>query len=355
MRNTKPSNIKYEIGYQLTDQNFSFTKLVAEFIDRIDTVYFPWTQIATCRNSISNIKGTINWMAQFSLERDLRWLRANGIRLNLLFNANCYGEKAVSKYLENEIRSVIDHLTSIGLCPEIITTASPAIAQVVKRSYPAILTRASVNMKIGTTEGMRYVSDFFDEFNVQRDYNRDLKYLAYLKKWADEHEKGLLLLANSGCLRNCSTQIFHDNLVAHDLEVAEHDNMDEWFVPNCRRLLRKPENWDMILEATWIRPEDIHHYAELFPVIKLATRQHENPRLVLSAYTEEVYYGSITDLLEPGYSKEIQPYMLVNQLFPNDWFTRTSSCSRRCEQCGYCRSVTDQILVDSRDFSKGDL
>lgn len=107
-----------------------------------------------------------------------------------------------------------------------VTTASPAIAQMIKRINHKILTRTSVNMKAGTIEGMRYISDYFDEYNMQRDYNRDFDRIALLKRWADENNKGLYMLANSGCLRNCSAQIFHDNLVAHDLEIAEHDNVD---------------------------------------------------------------------------------------------------------------------------------
>ena len=347
------SVIKYEIGYQLSDQCFSFRELVSEFADRIDTVYFPWTDVATCRNAIANNKGHTNWMAQFALERDLSWLRSQGIKLNLLFNANCYGELAVSKYLENHIISILEHLTDIRLRPEIITTTSPAIAQMVKKSFPDILVRASVNMRIGTVEGMEYLADFFDEYNMQRDYNRDFKRIGQLKKWADENGKGLYLLANSGCFRNCSAQIFHDNLVSHDGAVAEWDNIDGWYQSNCRRYLRKKENWATILQATWIRPEDIHHYGEYFPVIKLATRQHERPWLILNAYTQERYYGSITDLLEPGFSKEIAPYAIPNQLFPEDWFERTTNCSKNCRECGYCKKVLEELLTDTRGFSFG--
>lgn len=353
--NLKKSNIKYEIGYQLSDRYFSFTQMASEFIDHIDTVYFPWIEMATCRNSISNVKGNINWMAQFSLERDLRWLREHNIKLNLLFNANCYGEQAVSKYLENEIRSIIEHLDEIGICPDIVTTASPAIAQMVKRIKSEILTRTSVNMKVGTVEGMKYISDFFDEYNMQRDYNRDFERIRLLKTWADENGKGLYMLANSGCLRNCSAQIFHDNLVAHDLQIAEHDNIDNWYQPNCRRLMHKRENWEMILESTWVRPEDIHNYQELFPVIKLATRQHENPRMVIRAYADEKYYGSVADLLEPGFSKELAPYVITNQMFPDDWFERTSKCSKVCERCGYCKKVLDDVIIDSSTFTQGNI
>lgn len=349
----KGATIKYEVGYQLTDRYFSFTQMLSEFVDRIDTVYFPWTEIATCRNAIANNKGARNWMAQFALERDLKWLRHHGIRLNLLFNANCYGEKAVSKYLENEIQSILYHLDEIGLLPEIVTTTSPAIAQMVKKAFPQILTRTSVNMKIGTVESMEYLADFFDEYNMQREYNRDLKHIEMLKNWTDRNGKGFYMLANSGCFRNCSAQIFHDNLVSHDLEVAERDNIDGWHISNCRWYLHERKNWATILKGTWIRPEDIHNYADFFPVIKLATRQHENPWMILNAYTKEEFLGSIADLLEPGFSKEIAPYVIANQMFPDDWFKRTTSCSKNCHICGYCDRVLEDVLIDTKNFSFG--
>ena len=198
-----------------------------------------------------------------------------------------------------------------------------------------------------------YLADFFDEYIMQRDYNRDLKRIEQLKKWADANGKGLYMLANSGCFRNCSAQIFHDNLVSHDASVAEHDNVDGWYQSNCRLYLRKKDNWATILQATWVRPEDIYHYEEFFPVIKLATRQHERPWLILNAYTQQRYYGSVTDLLEPGFSKEISPYAIPNQLFPADWFERTTRCEKKCGECGYCKTVLDEILTDTRGFTFG--
>ena len=42
-----------------------------------------------------------------------------------------------------------------------------------------------------------------------------------LKAWADANGKSLHFLVNSGCMNYCSGQSFHDNLVAHEAEIAE--------------------------------------------------------------------------------------------------------------------------------------
>ena len=169
-----------------------------------------------------------------------------GVKLDLLFNGNCYGEYAISEKLANTVVSVIEYLESVGCGVDIVTTASPAIAHTVKKHFPTIDVRASVNMRIGTVKGMEYVSDLFDSFHVQREYNRDLSRLKLLKEWADTAGKKLIMLANSGCFVNCSGQSFHDNLVAHESEICEVKNLDDFTPYVCWQALKNKENWHML-------------------------------------------------------------------------------------------------------------
>ncbi|GHV45658.1 peptidase U32 [Spirochaetia bacterium] len=339
---------RYEIGYRLDDDEFSFMEMAQDFQPFIDTVYFPWIDSPSGRAALGNRRGNIEWEAQQRLEEDLRQLKNMGIHLNLLLNANCYGPLSTSTYLRNYVYSILKHLAAIGAEADIVTTCSPFIAEMVKEGFPSMLVRASVNMRIGTVEGMAYLAHLFDEYNIQREYNRDLARLTELRQWADKNGKGLYLLANSGCFNFCSSQTFHDNLVAHEKEICEIDNPAGWAIPNCRRLLQKKENWKYILQGSWIRPEDIHQYSGMFPVIKLATRMHPNPGIILDAYVNQSYAAALTDLTEPGFSRELAPYMLINRLFPAEWFEKTTRCSKQCHRCGYCESILDQLLVDTR-------
>jgi hypothetical protein len=194
---------------------------------------------------------------------------------------------------------------------------------------------------------MEYLSDLFDSFHVQREYNRDIKRLKELKAWADENGKRLIMLANSGCFRECSGQSFHDNLVAHESEICEVKNLDDFLPYVCWRTLKSNDNWHMLLENTWIRPEDIHNYEGLFDTVKLATRMHSLPGMVIDAYCNERFYGNTLDLFEPGFGRAIAPYVIDNQKFPSDWFTKTTSCDKMCYRCGYCRAVLDSVLVNT--------
>ncbi len=340
--------IKYAVGFQLYEPGEEpFSRLVADYLDHISEVFFSWQDMPSGRGGVTAAHGYTDWTAQSRTEAELKAIKEMGVKLDLLFNGNCYGAYALSEKLANTVCSVLEHLESIGCGVDIITTTSLAIAHTVKKYFPAVEVRASVNMKIGTIKGMEYVSDLFDSFYVQREYNRDLEYLKELKAWADASGKKLLMLANSGCFAHCSGQIFHDNNVAHEAEICEVQNLKDFNPYVCWRQLKDRENWVRILQNTWVRPEDIHHYEGLFDTVKLATRMHSLPGLVIDAYCRRRYVGNVLDLFEPGFGRALAPYILDNSAFPEDWFERTAACHKQCHKCGYCRSVLDKVLVDT--------
>lgn len=339
--------MNFAVGYQLTDSGEeSFVDLVAEYRDQIGEVYFPWIGSASGRAALGSQRGIVDWQAQSRLEKDLKSFREMGLKLDLLFNANCYGGRAVSQHLQHEVGSTLDYLNQLVGGVDIVTTTSLAIARTVKKFFPDIEVRASVNMKIESTEAMSYVAGLFDSFYLCRDVQRDLGFVRNVRDWCDDNGKGLCLLANSGCLYRCPGQIFHDNMVAHDAEIDETKNIEGWTPHVCWNLYRKRENWPAILKATWIRPEDLYHYEGLVDVVKLATRMHSRPRAVLEAYTSGRWRGNLLDLLEPGFASAFAPSIIDNSKFPDDWFEKTSGCERDCQNCGYCAEVFRQVLVE---------
>ena len=38
---------------------------------------------------------------------------------------------------------------------------------------------------------------------------------------------------------------------------------------------------------------------------------------------------------------------MLNGMFPEDWFERTSKCDKQCHQCGYCAGVLEKVLLDT--------
>lgn len=338
--------MKFAVGYQLSEENEpDFVSIVQKYRSHISEVYFPWLDNASGRGSLADNNGYFDWSAQEKLIGDLLSFRRMGMKLDLLYNGNCYGKDAVSLHLKNQVHSVIDYLHHCECRPDIVTTASPAIAHFIKSTYPEIEVRASVNLQIGTVKGMEYLCDLFDSFYIQREYNRDLMRIAQLKEWADQNGKGLYLLANSGCMRHCSGQIFHDNMVSHNSEIERQVNVTDFLPYVCRRHLKDPKNYVSLLQNTWIRPEDLCHYEPYFSTVKLATRMHQLPELVIGSYARGVYFGNLLDLFEPGFGPMLAPYVFDNSKFPSDWFEKTTDCDKECHHCTYCESVLKQVLV----------
>jgi collagenase-like PrtC family protease len=336
--------LKLSVGYQ-DSEKFLFSDIVKTYASAVEEVYFAWIGEKSGRSAIGGYDGYFDYSLQKRLVEELKKIRALGVKLDLLFNANCYGEDAMSEVLRGRILSILEYLSQEGLLPETVTTASPAIAHILRESYPDIELRASVNMRIGSVKGMQYMAHLFDSFCVAKECNRDLSRLRALRSYADAEGKKLIMLANSGCMRDCSGQIFHDNMVAHEAEIAKQKNID--FLPYaCWNYLKDPKNFPSVLQNTWILPEDIDRYEGLVDVVKLATRQHANPDMVMSAYERGAFEGNLLDLFEPGFSPAFFPAFIDNTAFPPDWFEKTSACARECTECGYCEKVLAECMKE---------
>lgn len=335
--------LKFSVGYQY-NENMPFSKIVSNYSKLLEEVYFPWIDLPTGRSIISGYEGYFDYDLQNNLLKDLKSFKDMGIKLDLLFNANCYGEEAMSRVMRGRVYSIIDFLEQNDLCPDVVTTTSPAIAHMIKERYDNISLKASVNMKISTVKGMEYVAHLFDDFCVAKECNRDLDRLRTLKEWAEANNKKITLLANSGCMRDCSGQIFHDNMVAHEAEIAKQNNID--FLPYmCWTYLKDPKNFVSVFQNTWIRPEDINNYDGLVDTVKLATRAHQLPGMVIDAYTRGKYFGNLLDLFEPSYSPAFAPYVIDNSKIPADFWKNTTSCDKNCTKCNYCSSVLEKSIV----------
>lgn len=337
--------LKLSVGYQFIEEG-SFFDAVSSYLDAIEEIYFPWTDSPSGRSMIGGYDGYFDYSLQDSLVGDLRCFKAAGKRLDLLFNANCYGADAMSEALRGRVYSIIEYLDTLGLRPDVVTTTSIAIANMIKERYPDIELRASVNMKIGSVKGMQYVAHLFDSFCIAKECNRDLEVLSDMSAWAKENGKRLVMLANSGCMRNCSGQIFHDNMVAHEAEISGRKNVK--ITPYvCWNYLKNKDNFVSVLQNTWVRPEDIDRYEGLIDTVKLATRAHHLPAMVIGAYARRRYFGNLLDLFEPGYAPAFVPYVIDSSKIPEDFWQSTTSCDKRCDRCSYCQRVLDSALVNT--------
>ncbi len=341
------SKLQFSVGYPCAAPQ-SFFNTIAPYIDRVGELYFAYDGFATGRAVFENdprYDGA-------KLERELKLFANQGVRLNLLLNGNCYGGEAISQTLAARVVDTVGALCErFGL--QTVTTASPFMAEIIKKRYSDVDVRASVNMWVDGIDGMAQCADVFDSFYVKRDYHYCIDELRAERDWCQQKGKRLYLLANSGCLPNCAYHTFHDNLIAHSAAVASTAKVTDFEPYGCRRVLKRPENRYRILAGNLVRPEDVHHYEGLVDGIKLATRIHPFPAIVIGAYAKGRWDGDVSSLTEPGFGDLLAPHILNNTAIPTGYWTQKTTCARArakgstafCCECGYCERIYRQILM----------
>ena len=340
----KKHNIPLSVGYSITDENQPlFCETVERFKDNIGEVYFAFTGIPSGRSALGGDLSFFDTTEQLIFELDK--ISKMGIKLNLLFNAACLGDEALSKAHEKQVISVLQFLGDRVKLPDTVTTMSPVTAQIVHKFDSKIDVRASVNMKISTVKGIEYVEHLFDSFCIFRDINRNLEELKEVSDYLRKNSKGISILANSGCLRGCSMQSFHDNVVAHEEGILKQNNLSYASASGCHEFFSNKENHFKLLQNTWIRPEDLHNYEGFVDMVKLATRAHDRPEAVIGAYARGSYHSNLVDLFEPSHTQLLNPTVVANDLFPDDFFVKTAKCNKKCNTCNYCKNVWDKVAV----------
>lgn len=339
--------MKFSVGYQYPDEESRecFPEILRDYRHHITELFFAPGNEPGARGPAAESSGLHEAEAQAILQEDLYAAKAMGIQLNLLFNANCLGAECVGKALKERVLHLTGKfLETTGL--DSVTTASFFIAQILKEQFPQLEIRASVNMKFGTVEAFEYAAELFDGFCIQRDINYHLEQLQTIADRAQRRQKNLCLLANSGCLRNCAAQIFHDNLVAHIGKLRSEECCADFNPVFCRNFYAdQSHSLEYLEHSVLIRPEDLHYYDKIAPVIKLATRTHCNPRLVLEAYTSRKFNGNFFDLSEPGHGIFFRGKILDNSRIPLEYWQMKSKCKENCLECGFCRKIMEQALV----------
>jgi len=317
--------------------NAPFKEACAPHLPRIRETFFAWPGVLSCRPAPNFTPELKERMAD-----DLRWARANGIELDTLFNCNCYGDSAISPELADFVARNLREMDAAGLFPDTVTTTSPFIAHVLRREFPSVKIRWSVNLRVHGTAGFEPVMELFDSFYATRERHRELDWLAGLSRWAKANGKVLGMQANSGCVRQCPYQQFHDNLHGHgdgrrpeDVATMKEYGFDFFL---CRTNYARGRYEDF-LRSTWIRPEDLPRYEEHVDIVKLATRRHPHPVEVLDAYATYAYDGNLADLMDACHTF---PKSFDNRRFDgNPLWDAVRACpdANDCRHCGKCAEL----------------
>lgn len=318
--------------------NAPFRPICEKHVDRIKEVFFAWPGVKASRP-----------MAEWTDERkallrdDLSWCRANGIELDTIFNANCYGDIAISEELADHVSEKLDEMGEAGLFPGHLTTTSPFIATIVRRRYPSVKIRLSVNMYIEGVQALSYIEELFDSFYVGIDWHRNIAHVEEMHDWALSHGKELCIYANSGCLKDCPFRQFHNNLHGHNrMGQSAAGEKFSFSTFRCRTNYERG-NYADFLRGNWLRPEELPEYEKFASVVKLATRRHPDPERIIRAYATYSYDGDLTKITDPFFDFPVRidnAALGRSALWPE---TRNCPHVHDCRRCGKCDRLLEEI------------
>lgn len=321
--------------------NEPFVEACAPWIDRIREVFYAWPRVLSCRPAPE-----FTDQVRQQLFDDLAWCRSRGLLLDTLFNCNCYGDIAVSADLADFVLRMMGEMGDRDLFPDIVTTTSPFIATILRKHFPKVHIRASVNFRIHGTTGFEYVDELFDSFYISREHHREFPYVRHCAEWAKEHGKLLGMQLNSGCVRQCPFQQFHDNLHGHNrIQQSKRGLGFNFEIFRCKTTYAR-KRYEEFIRATWIRPEDAHLFDPYVSVMKLATRRIANPSQIVKAYASGSFDGNLLELMDPIHAEHFAPYIIDNKAFPDDWATSgiAAACANNCTRCGKCGEILKQVM-----------
>lgn len=333
---------KFAFGYYFEKRKgLTFRDLVEQYAPFLQEIYFPWPGLLSARELEKDILPL-----RKRLVDDLKFCRSKGLALDLLVNATCYGDTALTQKQREDYYGHLTELSSLGLMPEIVTTTSPYIAMLTKEFDASVDRRASVNMRLNSTLAMEYVAEQFDSFYLCRDLQRDLPTVKMFAEWAKKNGKKICMLANSGCLRFCPWQTFHETLLAHNFPHIQSEITKLNMPPTLCVGIVKSRQYEEILRASWIRPEDLHQYEPYVSVFKLSTREADRPDLILKAYTSRSFNGDLLLILDPCFAFFVRPLVFDNKKFPKEWSEGkiAGQCAANCTHCGKCADVLKLVL-----------
>ena len=318
--------------------NQPFTAVCERFLPRIREVFFAWPGVTASRPDEA-------WTRERRAQiiSDLAWARKNGVELDTIFNANCYGDIAMSPALADHVSEKFAEMDACGLFPEHLTTTSPFIATVVRQRFPSVKIRLSVNTDITTENALGYMTELFDSFYIGLNEHRRLDDVRRMSDWARAHGKVACLYVNSGCLRNCPFHQFHNNLHGHNrMRQSEAGSTFDFSVFRCRTNYERGRFEDFI-RGLWIRPEELAVYEPFVGVVKLATRRHPDPEAVIKAYATYSYHGDLAALTDPffRFPTTIDNDALgASPLWPA---VRDCADANHCRDCGRCATLLKDV------------
>jgi len=325
-------------------------ELVAEAVKsgKVGEVYFamPGHDSAATRHfgikASQDISGEARRLASM-----LRLCNRHKIKTNMLCNAPylsdfqaCGNQDSNSKSY-NFPEKIVSCANIIK--PDAITISDPLFISFFRKRLPGVSIHASVIMNIDSAEKARQA--FMAGVKVitpAAEVNRNLNVLEAIAETRRSFEgTSVKLMSNYYCGYDCLYRASH------------YASRQNGCLPKGKDCFFIQKYSYEILKRPFIRPEDISFYAErgLADIFKIIARYQPSSQLkkIYAAYFSGEYNGNLYDLIGGGHGNygHSSVFFLNNVVIPSEFVIKTSSCSKNCENCGWCGKIYKKAVSKS--------
>lgn len=239
------------------------------------------------------------------LDAYIKHCHERNLKFNYLMNPVCSSNHEVFPQDHQEMLRFIDQIVGMGI--DGVTVNSPLLCSLIKRRHPKIEITIGLYAWVFTIKQVyEWKKLGADVITLGFSVTRDFPLLEAMMKLAGRIGVQLRLIANNGCLKDCTYKNSHATELAHSSQLAQKGA--EFFVDynmlQCN--YNKMSYPDRLISSDWIRPEDVNVYEELCRKvgfdrlsIKLLDRWKSTEFLarVVHAYASRSFDGNLLDLM----------------------------------------------------------
>lgn len=318
-------------------------------------------------------------------EKHVKKVRENGIKFNYLLNGSCLSNKEQDVDWQIKFKKFLKYLSDIGV--NALTVSNPFILQFVKKYFKEEFTvRVSTFACVDSYAKAKYWDDMGADYicadfvKINRDFD-ELKYMVdHLKNAKIE------ILVTNSCLKDCPMIYTHTNSLSHASgNLKNKIKYEDWGLFFCQK--KELEDLSEYIKSPWVRPEDIEYYEKIgIENFKITERDFPTEELVkrVKAYTNRYYDGNLLDLVQGhgvvtkdylqlekrdvisksdiyneikrvrglGVPRECDRHIYIDNKKLDGFikFFTSGNCNGKCEQCGYCKKISEKSIISNDEI-----
>lgn len=303
-------------------------------------------------------------------QRHIKDLSSHGFSFNYLLDDICMDNLEFTRKGQMKIRNILEWLIKAEV--NSVTIANPYLMLWIKENYSFLPVYVSASVNVDSLNRAKFWEGLGADMITFPGpvINRNFKFIELLRK---SLACKIQLLGNNACRQDCASYINHALNTAHSFRRTDKFNghIFDYYVTMC--WVKRLENPINFIRCDWIRPEDVCFYEKKgVDRIQLVDIDVSGDRFIqiCGAYINRCHKGNLIELFpgfddkifirndrKPGAVASLNPFLTLNQPKARDGvFINNQNLSSflkemppecdlsLCRECGYCLSVTEQVV-----------